>query len=184
MDLDAIAVLVKVVEAGSFSAPARLLRMPKTTVSAKVAALEKRLRATLIERTTRKLNMTEAGQRYFRHCANAMREIDLGESSLLEIKDKPAGLLKVTTTVDFGQTVLPHIVRAYVVKYPEVSVELLITNRTVDIVGEGVDLAIRRAAAMLPDSSLIAGAGSRRARSSRTSACACSSSPGRAASEW
>ncbi|MGZ5278470.1 MAG: LysR family transcriptional regulator, partial [Pseudobdellovibrionaceae bacterium] len=67
MDLDAIAVFVKVVESGSFSAAARLLKMPKTTVSAKIAALEKRLGATLIQRTTRKLNVTEAGQNYYKH---------------------------------------------------------------------------------------------------------------------
>ena len=75
---DAIPVFVKVVEAGSFSAAARLLGMPKTTVSAKVAALEKRLELKLIQRTTRKLHVTEAGMKYFRHCFNAVHEIELG----------------------------------------------------------------------------------------------------------
>jgi DNA-binding transcriptional LysR family regulator len=154
MDLDAIAVFVKVVETGSFSGAARLLKMPKTTVSAKVAALEKRLGVILIHRTTRKLFVTEAGEQYFHHCANAVREIELGESALQYSQGVPSGLLKVTAPVDFGHTLLPKIVHAYLEKYPGTSVELLLVNRTVDLVGEGVDLAIR--AGRLKDSSLIA----------------------------
>jgi DNA-binding transcriptional LysR family regulator len=154
MDLDAIAVFVKVVEAGSFSGAARLLNMPKTTVSAKVAALEKRLGVNLIQRTTRKLNVTESGDKYFHHCANAIREVELGEAALHSSQSKPTGLLKVTVPVDLGHTLLPRITAAYLAKYPDVSVELLVTNRSVDLVGEGIDLAIRAGA--LKDSSLIA----------------------------
>jgi molybdenum-dependent DNA-binding transcriptional regulator ModE len=86
-NLDAIPVFVKVVEAGSFSAAARLLNMPKTTVSAKIAALEKRLALKLIQRTTRKLHVTDAGMKYFRHCANAIRELELGETKKASTKD-------------------------------------------------------------------------------------------------
>jgi DNA-binding transcriptional LysR family regulator len=154
MDLDAIAVFVKVVEAGSFSGAARLLKMPKTTVSAKVAALEKRLGAILIQRTTRKLYVTEAGEQYFRHCANAVREIELGEAALLASQNAPTGVLKVTAPIDLGHSLLPRIVHAYLEKYPGTSVELVLASRIVDLVGEGVDLAIR--AGRLEDSSLIA----------------------------
>ena len=154
MDLDAIAVFVKVVEAGSFSGAARLLKMPKTTVSAKVAALEKRLGTILIQRTTRKLSVTEAGEHYFRHCANAVREIELGEAALLATQDTPTGLLKVTSPIDLGHTLLPKIVRAYLERYPGTSVELKLSNSISDLVGEGIDLAIR--AGRLDDSSLIA----------------------------
>ncbi|MDE2263597.1 MAG: LysR family transcriptional regulator [Gammaproteobacteria bacterium] len=155
MDLDAIAVFVRVVESGSFSAAARRLGMPKATVSAKVARLEKRLGLSLIQRTTRKLRVTEAGEQYFRHCAEAIREVELAEAALQSTSGKPSGVLKVTTPVDFGHTLLPRIVHAYAAKYPEVSVELLVTNRIVDLVGEGIDLAIRPSQA-LKDSSLIA----------------------------
>jgi len=155
MALDAITAFVKVVEAGSFSAAARRLGMPKTTVSAKVAGLEKRLGLRLIQRTTRKLRMTEAGERYFHHCAIATREVELGEAALQSAKGKPCGVLKVTAPVDLGRAVLPRIVRAYTAKYPDVSVELIITNRVVDVVEEGIDLAVRWAGA-LKDSSLIA----------------------------
>jgi DNA-binding transcriptional LysR family regulator len=153
--VDAAFVFVKVVEAGAFSAAARRLGMPKTTVSAKVAGLEKRLGVRLIERTTRKLRMTEAGEKYFHHCAIAMREVELAEAALQSAKGKPYGVLKVTAPVDLGHALLPRIARAYAAKYPDVSVELIVTNRTVDLVEEGVDLAIRWAGA-LKDSSLIA----------------------------
>ena len=151
---DAVPVFVKVVEAGSFSAAARLLAMPKTTVSAKVAALEKRLGVKLIQRTTRKLHVTEAGTKYFHHCVNALREMDLGEAALQSAQTEPTGLLKVTAPVDIGHIVLPRITAAYLARYPGTTVELLVTNRTVDLVGEGIDLAIR--AGNLKDSSLIA----------------------------
>ena len=100
--MDAIAVFVKVVEAGSFSVAARRLGMPKTTVSAKVAGLEKRLGVRLIQRTTRKLRMTEAGETYFRHCAIAIREVELGEAALQSTKGRPYGVLKVTAPVEHG----------------------------------------------------------------------------------
>src|SRR5215510_7139877 len=141
--VDAIAVFVKVVESASFSAAARRLGLPKTTVSAKVAGLERRLGMRLMQRTTRKLRMTDAGERYFHHCAIATREIELGEAALQSAKGKPYGVLKVTAPVDLGHAVLPRIARAYAAKYPDVSLQLIITSRTVDLVDEGVDLAIR-----------------------------------------
>lgn len=155
MHLDAIAVFVKVVESGSFSAAARRLGMPKATVSAKVAKLEKELAVRLLHRTTRKLRLTEAGEQYFRHGANAVREIELAEAALQSASGKPTGVLRVTTPVDIGHTLLPRIVHAYAARHPEVSVELLVTNRIVDLIGESVDLAIRPSPA-LKESSLIA----------------------------
>jgi DNA-binding transcriptional LysR family regulator len=154
-DLDAIAVFVKVIESGSFSAAARRLGSPKATVSAKVARLEKRLGLTLIQRTTRKLRVTEAGEQYFRQCAEAIRTVEQAEAALQSTSGKPSGLLKVTAPVDLGHTLLPRIVHTYAARYPDVAVELLVTNRIVDLVGEGIDLAIRPSQA-LKDSSLIA----------------------------
>lgn len=154
MNLDAIPVFVKVVEAGSFSGAARLLNMPKTTVSAKIAALERRLGLKLIQRTTRKLRVTEAGTKYFHHCANAIREMELGEAALQSTQSEPTGVLKVTAPVDIGHMVLPRITSAYLARYPGTSVELLVSNRIVDLIGEGIDLAIR--VGTLQDSSLIA----------------------------
>jgi DNA-binding transcriptional LysR family regulator len=155
LGLDDIAVFVRVVEAGSFSAAARRLAMPKATVSAKVARLEKRLGLSLIQRTTRKLRVTEAGEQYFRHCAEAIREVEVAEATLQSTSGRPSGVLRITAPVDLGRTLLPRIVNAYAAKYPDVSVELFVTNRVMDLVGEGIDLAIRPSQA-LKDSSLIA----------------------------
>jgi DNA-binding transcriptional LysR family regulator len=154
MDIDAVTVFVKIVESGSFSGAARILKMPKTTVSAKIAALEKRLGVTLIQRTTRKLHVTEAGRVYFGHCALAISEIEKAESALVAAKEKPLGKLKVTSPADLGHSLLPRVVAEYGKRYPEVDLELLVTNRYVDLVGEGVDIAIR--AGELRDSTLVA----------------------------
>lgn len=152
-ELNAISVFVKVVEAGSFSGAARMLDMPKTTVSARVAALEGTLGVTLIHRTTRKLHVTEPGRRYFQHCARAMRELDDARAELASASEEPQGLFRITAPVDIGHAVLPRIVAAFVGKYPQVQVELLLSNQVVDLVGEGIDLALR--AGNRKDSSLV-----------------------------
>lgn len=143
MNLDGIDVFVKVVQAGSFSGAAKLLKMPVTTVSGKVAALEKRLGTTLIHRTTRKLSVTQAGEAFFQRCVKALDEIVAGESEIENVKSEPEGVLKITTVADVGHTLLPPIIAGYLKKYPKMKVELILTSRIVDLVGEGVDLAIR-----------------------------------------
>ncbi len=154
MELDSISVFVKVVQAGSFSQAARLLGMPKTTVSAKVALLEKRLGATLIQRTTRKLNITQAGEAYFRRCVQALDELKAAESEVTSNQNEAQGMLRITASVDMGHTLLPSLVREFVKKNPKMEVDLVITNRVVDLVGEGIDIGIR--AGELEDSSMIA----------------------------
>lgn len=154
MELDAISVFVKVVQAGSFSQAARLLGMPKTTVSAKVAGLEKKLGATLIQRTTRKLNITQAGEAYFRRCVQALEELKAAESEVTSSQTEAQGVLRVTASVDMGHTLLPFLVREFLKKNPRMEVDLVVTNRVVDLVGEGVDIGIR--AGELEDSSMIA----------------------------
>lgn len=154
MDLDAIAVFVKVVQAGSFSKAARLLDMPNTTVSAKVARLEKRLGVTLIQRTTRKLHITPAGQAYFTRCMRGLAEIETAEAELSSAATGPRGVLRITTTGEIAHSLLPPIAARYVETYPHASIEIVVANRIVDLVAEGVDLAIR--AAELKDSTLVA----------------------------
>lgn len=154
VEFDSIAVFVKVVEAGSFAEAARLMKLPKTTVSAKVAALEKRLGANLIQRTTRKLRVTDAGEELFHHCSNAVRQLELGESALLSRQAKPSGVLTLAAPVDLGRLFLPEITQAFLHKYPDMGVEITIANGAVDLVQEGIDLAIRPG--HLKDSSLVA----------------------------
>ena len=154
MDLDGIAIFVKVVQAGSFSGAARLLGLPNTTVSAKVARLEKRLGVTLIQRTTRKLHITPAGRAYYERCLRGLEEIEGAEAEVSLSAAEPRGLLRITAPGDVAHGMLPPIVSRFVARYPRTRVEVLVANRVIDLVGEGVHLAIR--AAPLPDSSLVA----------------------------
>lgn len=152
-DLNEISIFAKVVEAGSFVRAAESLELPKSTVSAKVSSLEARLGVTLIRRTTRKLHITDAGKDYYQNCVQALRQITGVEEKLHQGQAVPHGTLRITTPVELGGTVMPQVVREFQKKYPEVQLELLLTDRTVDLVAEGYDLAIR--AGELKDSSLI-----------------------------
>jgi DNA-binding transcriptional LysR family regulator len=118
MDLDAIAVFVKVVQAGSFSQAAKLLGMPNSTVSAKVSLLEKRLGVTLLQRTTRKLRVTQAGEAYFKRCVQALDELQAAESELAIAQREPQGLLRLTAPVELGHGLLPALVDGFLQKYP------------------------------------------------------------------
>ena len=153
MDLDDISAFVKVVQAGSFSQAARVLGMPNTTVSAKVARLEKRLGVTLIQRTTRKLHVTAAGQEYFARCMRGLSEIEAAEAEISSATE-PQGLLKITAPGDVAHTILPPIISRYLSSYPRTRVELIVTNHVIDLIADGVDLAIR--AAELENSTLVA----------------------------
>ncbi len=154
MELDAISVFVKVVQAGSFTQAAKQLGMPNSTVSARVATLERRLGTTLIHRTTRKISVTEAGEAYFRRCVQALGEIEAAESEIASTQKDPRGVLRLTAPVDLGHTLLPGIVQTLLKRHPDLGVDLVITNRVVDLVGEGIDVAIR--AGELEDSTMIA----------------------------
>jgi len=152
--IDEITVFIRVLEAGSFAAAARLLGMPTTTVSAKVAALEKRLGATLIQRTTRQLRATPAGELYLERCRSALQEIETAEAEMKSDSEEPTGTLRITAPTVAGRSILPELIAGYRQKFPEVRVEALVMDRAANLVAEGVDLAIR--VGPLQDSSLIA----------------------------
>ena len=154
MDLDGIAVFVKVVQAGSFSQAAKLLNMPNSTVSAKVAALEKRLGVTLLQRTTRRLHLTEPGAGYFRRCLQALEGLQAAESELESERSETKGVLRLTAPVELGRSALPPVLDVLMKRHPAIKIDLIITNRLVDLVAENIDVAVR--AGPLKDSGLIA----------------------------
>lgn len=154
MDLNEIMVFIQVIKSGSFTQAARALGMPNSTVSSKVSSLETRLGTTLIQRTTRKLNITPAGEAYFKKCIHGLEEIEAAETELAATQGEPQGLLRITAPVELGNSVLPELISKFTVKYPKVILEFLLTDRRVDLIGESFDLAIR--AGELKDSSLIA----------------------------
>ena len=151
MDLNEIAVFAQVVQAGSFTAAARALRMPKSTVSRKVLELEQRLGARLLQRTTRKLSLTDVGRTYFGYAARAVAELEEAERAVRDLESAPRGLLRVTAPVNFG--FLGPLVAAYLLRHPDVQIELMCTDRVVDMVEERVDVGIR--VGPLADSSLV-----------------------------
>jgi DNA-binding transcriptional LysR family regulator len=152
MDLNEILVFARVVQAGSFIAASRALGIPKSTVSRKVAELEERLDTRLLQRTSRKLSLTDAGRIFYDHGARIASEVEIAERAVTTLKQTPRGLLRVTAGPN--ATYLSPIVRDYLKRYPEVRVELFTTTRTVDLVEDRFDLGIR--AGRLPDSTLIA----------------------------
>ena len=152
MDLNEIAVFTRVVQAGSFTAAARQLGMPKSTVSRKVSDLEAQLDARLLQRTTRKLSLTDAGRTYFDYGVRIVNEIEAAASAVSSLQDKPRGLLRVT--VGPSSSFLDNIVADYMKRNPEVQLEVLSTGHNVDLVEDRFDVAIRAGA--LADSSLVA----------------------------
>ena len=154
MDLNETAVFVRVVQAGSFSAAARQLGLPTSTVSTRVARLERRLGVTLLQRTTRRLHLTDLGELYFRPAETGLASLRDAEAALTESVGEPRGRLRVTAPADFGDRLLSTVVCRMRQACPQVALEFVLTNQYVDLVAEGVDVAIR--AGVLKDSSLIA----------------------------
>lgn len=152
MDLNKIVVFSKVVQTGSFTAAARELDMPKSTVSRKVSELEARLGARLLQRTTRKLSLTDVGQTYYQHAARVVAEVEAAEHAVTRMQETPRGLLRVTTPLNFG--FLSPIVGSFLKRFPDVQVDLVCADRVVDLIDEGFDLAVR--AGQLADSTSIA----------------------------
>lgn len=147
-------VFVTAVDSGSFTAAANVFKITPAMVSKHVAALEKRLGATLLARTTRRQKLTEIGQKYYENCKRILGQIAAAEAGAEAMGSKPKGHLRVNASMWFGSLELAPIVCDYLRHYPEVNIELSLTDRYVDIIDEGFDVAIR--IGELNDSSLLA----------------------------
>ena len=145
-------VFARVVQAGSFTAAAAELGMPKSTVSRKVTELEERLKARLLQRTTRALSLTDAGRIYYDFCLRIAGEAEDAERAVSNLQQTPRGLLRVTAGSNAAY--LGPIIGAFLERFSEVQVELFCTGRVVDLIEERFDLGIR--AGTLADSTLIA----------------------------
>jgi DNA-binding transcriptional LysR family regulator len=152
--LDAMSILVAVVDAGSLSAAARLLDMPLTTVSRKVAELEAHLNTRLLHRTTRQLSLSEAGVSYVAACRRILEEIGEAERAATGEYAQPKGELVVTAPELFGRLHVVPVVAEFLAHYPEIGVSLVLTDRVVHLMDEHADAAIR--IGQLPDSTLMA----------------------------
>jgi DNA-binding transcriptional LysR family regulator len=143
VSLDDMRVFAEVAAAGSFTAAAERLRMPKQTVSRRVAALEDALGTSLLRRTTRSLKLTEAGRVYAERCADLARLADDANRVLAREHAEPRGRLRLTADPNFAAAFLEDVLAEFAVRFPEVQVELFVTARQVDLVEEGFDVAFR-----------------------------------------
>src|SRR5262249_21684328 len=141
--LRSMEVFVATVDTGSFSAAAERFGISAVMVGKHVRELEQRLGAALLTRTTRRQSLTEIGRQYLEQCRAILAQIGAAESLAETMRMAPRGVLKVTCAVSFGMDWLSPMIADYLTQYPEVSVELNLNDRTVDIVEEGFDVAIR-----------------------------------------
>jgi DNA-binding transcriptional LysR family regulator len=142
------------VETRSFTAAADKLGLSKQFVSRRVMALEARLGVRLLVRTTRKLTVTELGRVYFERIATILNDVAETEQAITSQNAGPRGSLRISAPMSFGTLQMGPVIAAFLTRYPEVSIELDLNDRTVDLVGEGYDMAVR--IGVLGDSSLIA----------------------------
>lgn len=133
----------KVAEARSFTAAARLLQVPKQTLSRRVAELERALGVQLIQRTTRRLRLSDAAAAYAERCSEIVRLVEDANRAISDANDIPSGTLRVTADPVFGEAFLTKLVLDYALEWPEVRMEVVLTRRRVDLIEEGFDLAFR-----------------------------------------
>jgi DNA-binding transcriptional LysR family regulator len=142
-DLNDMLYFAEVVDRGGFAAAGRALGVPKSKLSRRVAELESRLGVRLLQRTTRKLSLTEAGELYHRHCAAMREEAEAANDAVAMVREEPRGTIRVTCPVTVAQTTIGPLMPQFLQRHPHVRVDMLVTNRVVDLVQEGIDVALR-----------------------------------------
>ena len=142
-DLNDLLFFTTVVERAGFSAAARVLNLPKSSVSRHVGRLEARLGVRLLERSTRKLRVTEVGRAYYSRCQAILADLDTADRDVTEHRSKPAGIIRVSCPTGIAQYGLALIVPGFMARYPLVRVQILATNRLIDLIEDKVDVAIR-----------------------------------------
>jgi DNA-binding transcriptional LysR family regulator len=142
-DLNDIQFFVAVVENQSFSAAARILNLPKSSVSRRIANLEAHLGVRLIERSTRSLRLTEVGTSFYDRCRAILADLDAAEREVAVHRAEPAGLIRMSCPTGLAQFTLARILPDFLIRYPKVRLLVLATNRAIDLVDDNIDIAIR-----------------------------------------
>lgn len=147
-NLNDLTVFVQVVDSGSFTAAAQRLGTPPSTVSRRVARLERRLGARLLHRTTRRLRLTESGQSYFERGSRILEELEDAEREVAQLQGHPRGRVRIAAPME--QSVTTPLISRFLQKHGDVRIELFLTNRSIDLIEEGYDISIQPGE--LPDS--------------------------------
>jgi DNA-binding transcriptional LysR family regulator len=150
--MTSMATFVKVVESGGFSAAARTLGMSPSMVTAHVQSLEERLGVRLLNRSTRRVSLTEVGHAYYERCSQVLADVEDADQIAQALQSTPRGTLRLNTSIAIPPLLAP-VITEFVALYPEVSINLTMTDRMIDLVEEGFDLAVRNMP--VPDSSLV-----------------------------
>jgi DNA-binding transcriptional LysR family regulator len=150
-DLEAMAIFARVVEDKSFSAAARRLNLSKSLVSKHITQLERSIGARLLNRTTRALSLTDAGAAFYEHCARIVEELEEAKLAVSRLHSEPRGLLRISSSVAFGRLHVAPAVADFLEAYPEVKIDMVTTDRFVDLAEEAFDVVIRIVAEPAPN---------------------------------
>ena len=142
-DLNDMLYFAEVVDRGGFAAAGRALGLPKSKLSRRVAELEGRLGVRLLQRTTRKLSLTEAGELYHRHCVAMREDAEAAEEAVVLVQSEPRGTIRLVCPVTLAQSTVGKLIPGFLARYPKVRVEMEVSNRVVDLVQDGIDVALR-----------------------------------------
>lgn len=153
-DLNAVAIFIQVVRAGSFAAAGRRLGMPANTLSRRVQQLETALDTRLLQRSTRKLSLTAAGRGFFEQCEGGFADIEQAGQALLDASHEPSGTVRMAAPADFFEYFPMSALAEFLIRYPRVQLAFSLSDAHTDLIADGIDLALR--AGKLADSSLLA----------------------------
>lgn len=142
-DLNDLIYFAEVVDRGSFSAAGRSLGIPKSRLSRRIAELESRMGVRLLQRTTRKLSVTDVGEQVHRHCVAMRDDARAAENAAIDVRSEPRGLIRIACPVTLAQTTIGPLLPLFLNRYPQVRVDMRVSNRVVDLIEEGFDIALR-----------------------------------------
>lgn len=154
-DLNDLYYFVQVIDHGGFAPAGRALGMPKSKLSRRIALLEKRLGVRLVQRSTRQFSVTEIGQSYYKHCKAMLVEAEAAQEAIELTRAEPCGIVRVACPTALLDTRVGEIIAEFMIQYPRVEVHLEATNRRVDVIAEGMDVAIRVRPPPLEDTDLV-----------------------------
>ncbi|ERH53877.1 LysR family transcriptional regulator [Ectopseudomonas chengduensis] len=152
--LNDMALFVEVIKANSFRGAAEAVGLPNSTVSRRIAELERRIGLRLLNRTTRRIELTEGGRLYYERCRRIVDEARLAHEEISDLVDNPSGLIRLSMPIDFGVVYLAPLLAEFAERYPQIQFDLDLTPKRLDLIRDPVDLVIRIGA--LPDSQLVA----------------------------